>query len=455
MAKTCWLCASTEWHDVDFLRADPQGMIVCKGCGLVTFKRFDDPAEYKAYYDTEYRESKQANASNLITTNRKIGYHDKFLGPWLRERQEKKLPPPRVGEIGAGIGYFLRWMRDIWKCEDVRGAELTTAYRRYAQHAFNITTVTEDFDYSHTYDLLCVYHTVEHFPDPKEVLVKLRGCLAPGGILYLATPIWMEELMKWGGGPFTTFDDHFHPDHINAWSRWHFKSLLDITGWKIVKDDPQFYGWTMFCETTEPISLGTPPKSAQDVITQLSDMQRAATSYRKGNFQEAIRLYPQFVDAYMAEIGNAVKDVNKQMELCELGSKLCPNTRLFHAQKGLILYQYDRWDDAERELSYAIEVKPHDDNLLMHVGMIYLKRGDLCLKQGKVDEGKKFFRTAVNIFDKIIGINPTVYTQCFDYIAYIFSMVPKEEELATDGKKYSAPHAEGAPHIDLLREQVK
>lgn len=450
--KVCIFCQGTEWIDVDHLRAEPQNMIVCKGCGFITFKRFHDENEYHAYYDRDYRQSKVVNTSNLITTNRKIGYHEKFLRPWFKEWQEKnKGKQAVVGEIGAGIGYFLNWARHAFNA-DVSGSELTTSFRRYGKHAFNVD-ISKDFDYSKKYDLIACYHTLEHIPDPAEVLNKLHGCLNTGGALYIAVPIWMDEMAKFGGGPFAGFDDHFHHDHINAWSRWHFKSLLEVTGWQMIRDNPRMYGWTMLLTPCEKKPLGKPPMTAEEVATQLSDMQRAATAYRKGQMQEAIRLYPQFVDAYLAEMGANPKDFDKQMQILEIGEKNCPNSCLFNAQRGMLYYQYDRLDEAERELAKLLDVKPHDDNVLLHMGMIYLRKGEALLKKDR-PRAMQFLQEAVKIFDKIISINPSGYVQCYDYIAYTFSIVPLDEELKENGRRFVAPHAEEAPHIDLEKERV-
>lgn len=444
----CYLCGSKEWLSVDYLRSEAQGMAVCKSCGLIVFHRWKTNEEYEAYYATQYRERQTVNMMNLVTTNRKLGYHEKFLGDWLKEKTKdgKKIT---VGEIGSATGYFLRWMRDIYKA-DVCGTELLPAFRRYAKWAFDIS-LAKEFDYSRKYDLVALYHVLEHIPDPKEVLLKLKDCIAPGGVLYLTVPVWMEEMMKWGGGAFTTFDDHFHPDHVNAWSKWHFKKLLKETGWKIVKENPKMYGYMVLLEPVAitEVSALQPPKSSEEVVHQLTDMKRAAIAYQRGDFGEAMRLYPRFVDAYLAQIGQESKSLDRQMELIAMGTRMCPNTILFEAQRGLILYQYGRLDEAEKILLSAVENKPHDDNLLLHIGLIYLKKGDCSLKSGDIPAAKLLFGKAVSLFDKLIGINPGMYQQCYDFIGYIFSTIPLDEELST-ACHFTAPAVEGGPRINLV-----
>lgn len=446
MDKSCLICAGKEWVSADHFRAMPENMVVCKSCGFITFDRFKTEEDYYLYYDLEYRNSKSVNSQNVVTTNRKIGYHQKFLAPWLKGKKDLV-----CGEIGAGIGYFLRWLRDAHGVQDVSGSELTTSFRRYAEHAFQLP-LTQDFDYSKKYDLICIYHTLEHIPNADEILEKARGALKEGGILYVATPIWMEELFKFGGGVFTTFDDHFHRDHVNAWSRWHLKSLYERTGWKIVTENKTMYGWTVMLQPADPKPVGTPPKTSDQVLLQLSDMQRAAIAYTKRNYQESLRLYPQFVDSYLAEIGSNPKEFDKQMQLCTLGEQACPNTKIFNCQRGLILYQYGRLEEAERELAIALDSKPHDDNILLHLGMIQMRRGD-ALKKTDEAKSKEFYRKAIGAFEKIININPNSYGQCMDYIGMILSNTPGKNEVPEP--KFTSPHAEGRPFINVETEPVR
>lgn len=448
--KTCWLCNSTEWINVDYLRTERAGMVVCKGCGLVTFNRFSCEDEYHTYYEEQYRQVKTVATNNLVTTNRKVGYHDAFLTPYLKEKQNGTKKPLIVGEIGTGTGYFLRWMRDVYGAE-VLGCELTSTFRRYAKWAFDID-LTKEFDFSKKYDLIAIYHTLEHVPNPKELLLKLRECLNEGGVLYIAAPVWMEEMQRWGGGAFTTFDDHFHPDHINAWSRWHLKALFRTTGWQIVKEQNKMYGHTVILERTEVCqSLDTPPQTHEQVVEQLTNMKKAVVAYQAGQYKEAISIYPQFVDAYLAQAGGE-KDSAPTLELFALGENCCPNTSLFNASRGLHLYQQARYDEAERELATAISLKPGDDNLLLHLAIIYIRRAEQAIKQD-LEKGKSLFRVAVNILDKIIAINPTQYQQCYDLIGFIFSTIPIGGEEAVLAPPFTAPHAEGAPHITITGQE--
>jgi len=452
--KTCFICDGKEWMDADIFRAKAENMMVCKQCGFITFDRFHDVSEYETYYDKSYRDSIQVNIKNLLTTNRKVGYHDKFLNPWIKELlKNKKAEEISVGEIGSGIGYFLRWIRDKFKIKDITGSELTTTYRRYAKHAFDIN-VSKDFDFKKKYDLVCIYHTLEHIPDPKELLLKLKPTIKAGGSLYIATPIWMEEMMRWGGGTFDTFDEHFHPDHINAWSRWHLQRLLDVTGYKIISENKRMYGWTMLIEPSNDLKPDDKMPNSQHVMEQLWDMKRAALQYQKGNFSEAIRLYPRFVDAYLGEATKHFKDLDKQLQILEVGEKSCPNTILFDVQRGLFFYQYERFEECISELTGVLDLKPHDENVISHLAMAHLSLGQKIHKSKGLKEAEEFYKKAGDLLEMVKCINPMRFEECFNWQGFIMSKIPTQDELNDNGNKYTTPHSKDAPYIDLAKEEV-
>lgn len=453
LEKKCIICTGSNWIDVDYIRQQPKKMIVCEQCGFITFNRFTDNEEYEAYYERDYRPS-TVNISNLVTTNRKLGYHETFIGEYLKENKDLS-----ICDIGAGIGYVLRWARDKYGHKNVTGVELDLHMRRYAQNAFDVT-LTKHFDTAKKYDLVCMYHTIEHLPDPVKTLNEIKACLNPGGRLYISSPVWMEEMLNFGGMPFSTFDEHFHENHINAWSKKHFQYFLDKHGWKITKENHKLYGYTILCEPTTAtaticnrLDISHDDHIGKEVEYQLQTMQKAATAYTKGNFREAIRLYPKFVDAYLSQVGKDNKDFNMQLKLCDAGKHVCPNTVLFNAQKGMLYYQREMFREAEKELHEALKYKPCDDNIILRLALIAMGQGETLLNtKGKENEGKKILQQACKMFDNIMQINPKNFGQCFDYIGYILSKIPLENE--EQPPEFKQPLLDGAPCVSFDDQSI-
>ena len=95
--KECPICDASDWKSLDYLRDQeywyykdylendfesenifdikPVGFKICKSCGFATYDYIDDE-ELKRRYDDLI---KIVDVGSIITKNRKIAYHEKFL----------------------------------------------------------------------------------------------------------------------------------------------------------------------------------------------------------------------------------------------------------------------------------------------------------------------------------------------------------------------------------------
>ena len=106
--ENCSICDASDWKSLDYLRdqkywydrdyllEEPVGFKICKNCGFVTYDYIDDK-ELKRRYDDLV---KIVDIGSIITKNRKLIYHQKFL-----EDIEIK---GNVLDYGAATGYFLK-----------------------------------------------------------------------------------------------------------------------------------------------------------------------------------------------------------------------------------------------------------------------------------------------------------------------------------------------------------
>lgn len=98
----------------------------------------------------------------------------------------------RLLEIGAAAGGFLVFCRnDGW---DTYGVELSTPSSAFAreQHGLNVFTGTihETAFPSDFFDVVVAWQTLEHVPNPKEVVVEIFRLLRSGGFFVMSVPCW-------------------------------------------------------------------------------------------------------------------------------------------------------------------------------------------------------------------------------------------------------------------------
>ncbi len=139
----------------------------------------------------------------------------------------------RLLEIGSSTGEFLAVAKSSFK---VTGVEADRASCAVAQarglDCFNGTLFDARLPASH-FDLVTLYHVIEHFPNPQEILREIHRILWPKGWVVIETPNIANVWYKLLGARWRQFiPDHrffFTPDTIK-------RSCLD-NGFEVVAID--------------------------------------------------------------------------------------------------------------------------------------------------------------------------------------------------------------------------
>lgn len=105
-------------------------------------------------------------------------------------REPRFARPGRVLDFGCGAGEHLLRMRDQgWTCA---GVEISPKARAIARsHGLDVreTLVGPGGFDGQTFDYVRANHSLEHVPDPRQVLREMCGALTPGGLLFVGLPI--------------------------------------------------------------------------------------------------------------------------------------------------------------------------------------------------------------------------------------------------------------------------
>jgi 2-polyprenyl-3-methyl-5-hydroxy-6-metoxy-1,4-benzoquinol methylase len=97
----------------------------------------------------------------------------------------------RLLDIGAGIGTFLSLARDTWACK-VTGTEVSSMAVRIAQERYGIALLfgrVEDVQLPNgSFEIVTLWHVLEHLPSPAQTLDLCYHPLANDGWLAIAVP---------------------------------------------------------------------------------------------------------------------------------------------------------------------------------------------------------------------------------------------------------------------------
>lgn len=189
----CSLCGS-EFYADHLIRGDLNlflegefRLVRCLECGLVYLNPRPNRSELHLLYPNHYD---QFNFN--IHRRGVLSRLDHNYG--LRKRCMAVLRYKRYGrllDIGCATGDFLDAMRRYpgW---EVYGVELSASASEYARENLGLAVKTGDFeevDYPERYfDVVTLWHTLEHLYDPLAALKKIYLLLKPDGILIFSTP---------------------------------------------------------------------------------------------------------------------------------------------------------------------------------------------------------------------------------------------------------------------------
>lgn len=245
----CNLCGGTE---VSILSnrgrsGKPLRTVICQACGLV----WSDPRPHDArqFYEEEYRLSYKHSYSPKSK-------HVLRAGHVALSRFEKIEPllsgVKAVLDVGTGGGEFAYLLQSLG--HGVNGIEPNRGYAAYSIQEYGLTVqvgFVQDVAFPpDSFDVVTIWHVLEHTEDPGFILSLLRSWLKPDGTLVVEVPN-VEATCQ---APGSTFHEaHLYNFNVVSLRRLARKHGLYETKHLISRDGGNI---TMFLSRTEPLVQG-------------------------------------------------------------------------------------------------------------------------------------------------------------------------------------------------------
>jgi 2-polyprenyl-3-methyl-5-hydroxy-6-metoxy-1,4-benzoquinol methylase len=211
----------------DYITGDHFTVGYCAACGLHVTSPTPGKAEITRHYPPGYYGT--GRRFNLaIEWMLDVIYRYRV---WHITRDQA---PGKVLDIGCGRGLLLNKLRQRgW---DVLGTELSDRAAHHARNALRLPVTTQSLQEARfpdaEFDLVILWHVLEHMHSPHAVLSEVRRILKPGGRLLLAVPNFGSWEARWGRGHW------FHlnvPGHLTHFTPRTLKRALDMAGFGIVR----------------------------------------------------------------------------------------------------------------------------------------------------------------------------------------------------------------------------
>ena len=159
--------------------------VICPDCGLVWSDPF--PHNPRQFYEKDYR----LEYKNTYTPKPK---HVLRAGGVALTRHEKikqfLIGQKTILDVGTGGGEFAYLLKSLG--HDLHGIEPNQGYAEYSKAAYQLNLhigFIQDSNFPpENFDLITIWHVLEHTEDPCQVLQKLHSLLKPAGTLVVEVP---------------------------------------------------------------------------------------------------------------------------------------------------------------------------------------------------------------------------------------------------------------------------
>lgn len=166
-------------------------IVRCVKCGLIYSNPILEPGKIQALYADSYQ-TYDIEVANIKST---YGYYLNKLSSFLRQKE-------RMLEIGCGSGFFLEVAKKFG-FNEVYGVEPSKDAVKKADKSIRGNILNKHFEVNdfkkNSFDLICVFQTIEHLISPGEFLMDCFSLLKPKGIIFVIahnTDSLLAKLMK-------------------------------------------------------------------------------------------------------------------------------------------------------------------------------------------------------------------------------------------------------------------
>lgn len=261
----------------------PLRNIISADSGLI----YVDPVPFEnteEFYKTEYRKSYKG----VHQPKPKHVYRAGNVALQRFSRLSKLLSQgARCLDAGSSSGEFVYLLGK--RGFDAHGVEANLPYAEYSQKELGISVCISPFSEYQTderFDLITMFHVLEHLENPVRDLSSLAGFLKPDGKLVIEVPNILY--------PDMSFSHKWHPGHLFSFTDQTLSMLLEKSGFKVISCHPtgdRGNLWGVF-EVAEPVEPIVQPFLALQNFDELENGRRKYFL----NFQNYFKFIPKMLN---------------------------------------------------------------------------------------------------------------------------------------------------------------
>ena len=176
IVTNCDFCNSDKLEILD----SAADVVKCSVCGYIFVSKQPDLAEIdRLYPEIHYEQWYKNEPGRIKMWGKRVDFVNKFIdsGNSL--------------DIGCGDGYFISLMKN--RGFNVLGTETSSGAVKYAKEKrgldiYHGDAINLDSGYNNYFDLVTLWHVLEHVPSPSKILEKVKRICKKNGIIIIAVP---------------------------------------------------------------------------------------------------------------------------------------------------------------------------------------------------------------------------------------------------------------------------
>lgn len=206
-------------------------VVKCKRCGMAFTNPRPDPDSIGAFYPADYRPHRRPRKMSVA---RPLSWSARITGRGCKERRGI-LPWPGTGRLldfGCGGGSYLKRMADQgWA---VTGLDASVGAVRQIQEELGLAALVGTLPHPDlkpgSFEVVTMWHSLEHVHDPVTILREAYQLLVPGGKLVVACPNMAGWPFRWFGPDWFGLD---LPRHLTHFTPASLTECLFVSGFQI------------------------------------------------------------------------------------------------------------------------------------------------------------------------------------------------------------------------------